>query len=81
MKRCLIHEKTAVKDGPTWHRDLFQAALDEGIVDAELHGRLATYLSFRHFFIQRHLVARLGVIQFEVLRFIRFHGEMYQKLL
>jgi uncharacterized protein YutE (UPF0331/DUF86 family) len=54
LKRFISQEKIHIPQGPTWHKDLLQAALQHGILDADLHARLAVYLSFRHFFIHSY---------------------------
>jgi len=57
LKRCLMMRKMRIQDGHAWHKDLLQAALREGLVDADLHGKLAMYLSFRHFFVHSYSFA------------------------
>lgn len=54
LKRILLHAQTDVKESATWHRDLLSTALQQGVINSQLHERLAVYLSFRHFFIHAY---------------------------
>jgi hypothetical protein len=54
LKRILMFEKTALKDAPTWHKNLLQTSLNKNIISAELYDSLSNYLSFRHFFVHSY---------------------------
>ena len=54
LKRILLQARKEAKNTPTWHQDLLNSALQQGIIDSHLHERLAVYLSFRHFFIHAY---------------------------
>lgn len=54
LKRVLLSQQTAIKDSPTWHKELLKTSFDKGIVSEELYEILSNYLSFRHFFIHAY---------------------------
>lgn len=49
-----MSRKIAIKDAPTWHKDLLRASLDKEIIANDLYKTLADYLSFRHFFVHAY---------------------------
>jgi len=46
----LEHEKKVPMSG-SWHKDLLEATVDEGILTRALADELYEYLAFRHFFV------------------------------
>lgn len=54
LKRVLLSQQTAIKDSPTWHRELLKTSFDKGIISEELYEILSNYLSFRHFFVHAY---------------------------
>jgi hypothetical protein len=50
LKQGLLALEVALPSGAAWHRDLLQAAHDQGIISTELRNRLVPYMAFRHFF-------------------------------
>ena len=54
LKRILISIKVGIGDTITWHKDLLKTSSEKGIIDSELADALASYLSFRHFFVHSY---------------------------
>lgn len=54
IKRVLLFDGLAVKDSPTWHKDLLEKAAELGILPPDLYQTLSTYLSFRHYFVHAY---------------------------
>lgn len=54
LKRVLLSKQAAIKDSPTWHKELLRASFDKGIISDELYEILSNYLSFRHFFVHAY---------------------------
>lgn len=54
LKRVFLSQQTAIKDSPTWHRELLKTSFDKGIISEELYEILSNYLSFRHFFVHAY---------------------------
>ena len=50
LKRALILKNINLKQGPAWHKKLLEESEKQGIISIELHERLLSYMSFRHFF-------------------------------
>ncbi len=46
-----IFKKQAIKlpDGPSWHQDLINTAVDENIISNDLAEQISEYMGFRHF--------------------------------
>ena len=51
IKQIMHDNGWKVPDGPTWHRDLLDAALKRKIIRRRTHDLLKEYLAFRHFFV------------------------------
>ncbi|MEW6327029.1 MAG: hypothetical protein AB1487_05470 [Thermodesulfobacteriota bacterium] len=54
LKRILSFRRMAIKDTPTWHKDLVKQSLDIGVIPNDLYDTLINYLSFRHFFVHAY---------------------------
>jgi len=50
LKQILLYKKLNLPTGQSWHRDLLNMAINEGILSPELKEILSEYLAFRHFF-------------------------------
>lgn len=55
IRRIALAQGLDAPDGPTWHRDLLDLALNRGIISADTWDGASKLLSFRHFF--RHSYA------------------------
>ncbi|HBR16560.1 MAG: hypothetical protein A3G39_09930 [Deltaproteobacteria bacterium RIFCSPLOWO2_12_FULL_43_16] len=54
LKRVLLSRKMAIKDAPTWHKDLLKSSLNKEVITNDLYETLSDYLSFRHFFVHAY---------------------------
>lgn len=50
LKQAVLKKEKALPQGETWHRDLIELAVLEGIISHEVQDALKQYLAFRHFF-------------------------------
>lgn len=50
LKQTVRGKGHAIPKGETWHRDLVELALSEGILSDKTANMLKQYLAFRHFF-------------------------------
>lgn len=50
LKQVLVEQGADLPTGPSWHRDLVNAAHESGIISETLAKDLGRYLAFRHFF-------------------------------
>lgn len=50
LKQIFISEKISVPEGQSWHKDLLEKAVKQGIISEECKSHLGQYLAFRHFF-------------------------------
>lgn len=54
FKRIISFSSAAIKESPTWHKDMLKTALELNIISSDLYDALSTYLSFRHFFVHAY---------------------------
>jgi uncharacterized protein YutE (UPF0331/DUF86 family) len=50
LKQILSSRKTGIPEGPSWHRELIELSVKNGIISNKVKERLMEYLAFRHFF-------------------------------
>ncbi|MBU0558576.1 MAG: hypothetical protein KKG93_03175 [Bacteroidetes bacterium] len=50
LKQIFMSQKISVPVGQSWHKDLLEKAVNEGIISEECKTHLGQYLAFRHFF-------------------------------
>lgn len=51
LKQALLIKNIRIAKSASWHKDLLNRSVAEGIISQELAARLYEYLTFRHFFI------------------------------
>jgi len=49
LKQLLLSRRAQLPDGPSWHRDLVNAATELHLISGGLARKLGRYLAFRHF--------------------------------
>jgi hypothetical protein len=54
LKQMLVYDKLDVADAPGWHEKVLKKAGEIGIIPTELQPVLASFLSFRNFFIYNY---------------------------
>jgi len=54
LKQISRDRGTVIPDGPSWHKDLLDAAATAGIVSQSVADDLYEYLAFRHFFVHAY---------------------------
>ena len=50
LKQIFMSQKITIPEGHSWHKDLIEQAVKEGIISEECKNNLGQYLAFRHFF-------------------------------
>ncbi|MHC4441243.1 MAG: ribonuclease toxin HepT-like protein [Planctomycetota bacterium] len=50
IKQILLFKNIETTESPSWHRDLLNAAIKEGIISEPTASELKPFLAFRHFF-------------------------------
>ena len=50
LKQILVAKDFAIPQGQSWHKDLIELSLKNGIISEGVKERLGKYLAFRHFF-------------------------------
>ena len=54
LKRCLLSKKIQIPRSESWHKDLLEQAIVNGIISDQLKDKLLKYLFFRHFFVHAY---------------------------
>jgi len=54
LKQFFLSQSVELPAGPSWHRDLLQAALSQKLLPESLVEQLKRFLAFRHFFIHAY---------------------------
>lgn len=54
LKQVLKAKGIKIAKTETWHKDLLDASVSNGIIGEELSDKLYEYLTFRHFFIHAY---------------------------
>ncbi len=54
LKRVLLSGQTAIRNTPTWHKEMLKSSFEKGIIDDDLYNKLSEYLAFRHFFVHSY---------------------------
>ena len=54
LKTVMTTKGMNLPDGPSWHRDLLNAAKSLNIISESSAGKLKQYLAFRHFYIHSY---------------------------
>ena len=49
LKQVAVSQSVELLSGPSWHRDLIEAMVEQGTLQAETASHLRRYLAFRHF--------------------------------
>ncbi len=50
LKQAVLSKGIKLPQGQTWHRDLVESALSQGIISQATEEAIKQYLAFRHFF-------------------------------
>lgn len=56
LKQAVREKGSKLPQGDTWHRDLVELALTQGIISKETSEALKGYLAFRHFFSHAYAI-------------------------
>lgn len=56
IKRILIENGIMLPQGSSWHKELLNLAVDEGIISHQLKEQLGEFLAFRHFFAHAYII-------------------------
>lgn len=56
LKQAVREKGSKLPQGNTWHRDLVELALTQGIISKETSEALKGYLAFRHFFSHAYAI-------------------------
>ena len=54
LKQVVQDRGLAIPDGPSWHRDLVNLAVSNGLIAPSTAEALKPYLAFRHFFVHAY---------------------------
>ena len=56
IKRILIEKGVSIPQGSSWHKELLNVAVDEGIISHDVKEKLGEFLAFRHFFSHAYAI-------------------------
>jgi hypothetical protein len=54
VKQVLVAKGTVLPAGATWHRDLLELAVKQGLVARDTHDAMTPFLAFRHYFVHAY---------------------------
>ena len=54
LKQILKAKNIEIPKSPTWHKDVLNSAVENGIITETLSDELYEYLTFRHFFVHSY---------------------------
>lgn len=56
IKRILIERGISIPQGISWHKEILNLAVDEGIISHQIKEKLGEFLAFRHFFSHAYAI-------------------------